>query len=210
MCRWLKWDGTGRDRRFIDPEEHRIFFLRQYISGGGYEKSETNQLILNLKKSPNAPDRQLYYKNKAIDKFASELQRLIGKTKQRVAVTWIPTSKAKNDPEYDNRLSKVVRRACVGVPNLVPTEFFISKSTVAPLHDGGERNPINISRNWGICDVDLEDCKGVYIIDDVLTTGSSMRAAIDLTIENFGDIRIVGIVWAFAIDDPNPLENFVD
>ena len=206
----MKWDGTGRDRRFIDPEEHSIFFLRQYISGGGYDKSETNQLILNLKKSPNVPRGQLYYKNQAIEKFASELQRLIGKTKQRAAVTWIPTSKAKSDPEHDNRLYQVVSRACAGIPNLIPTELFISKSTVASLHNGGERNPINISRNWDICDADLGGCKGVYIIDDVLTTGSSMRAAIDLTRENFDNISVAGIVWAFAVDDPNPFGDIVD
>lgn len=210
MCRWMRWDGTGRDRPFLDHKCHRIYFLRQYISRGGYKKSDTNQLILNFKKKPNVSEAQLHYKNKAITTFSIELRSIISKLKVKTALTWIPSSKAKDDPEYDDRLYRVAKIACHGLEKVIPMEFFSLEESVTSLHDGGIRNPETISGKWIYCCPDTINFSAICIIDDVLTTGASMRAAMNKIRLHICDIPIIGIVWALAIDDPNPFEDAAD
>ena len=77
----MQWDGTGRERYFLDQQKDYILFMRQYISHGGFSRSETNQLIYNLKKSPTVPANQLHYKKQAIQRFAIDLSKILASLK---------------------------------------------------------------------------------------------------------------------------------
>ncbi|MDR3319472.1 MAG: hypothetical protein LBS77_00570 [Desulfovibrio sp.] len=78
-----------------------------------YQKGESNQLILHFKKSVDAPDSQLVYKNQAINHFAAELTGLFANPQPvKTCLTWIQPSKAKSDPLYDNRLKLVAKAVC--------------------------------------------------------------------------------------------------
>lgn len=211
MSKWMQWDGTGRERYFLDQQKDYILFMRQYISHGGFSRSETNQLIYNLKKSPTVPANQLHYKKQAIQRFAIDLSKILASLKVDTAVTWIPPSKCKTDPEYDDRLYQVIQRSCQIATSLdntnektviTPVDFFSTVNTVTSLHFGGTRNPELISQNWEYKSPDLSSYKLILVVDDVLTTGASMRAAFD-QIALHSDLPVAGIVWAFVIDDPD-------
>jgi hypothetical protein len=198
----MEWDGTGRRTRpFIDPSTHAVFYYRQYIAGGGYQKSESNQLITNLKKRITAPESELYYKEKAIDKFVDELVGLLkSDTQTPTCMTWIPPSKVKGDPEYDDRMEQVVHKACRKL-NFTALETFQNKKSRPQLHYGNTRNPYDIAKNLQWCDSSLQKFDELFIVDDVLTTGASFRAMHDLIHEKYPSLQIVGLFWAITVDE---------
>ena len=75
------------------------FYAREYVSGGGYDRSETNQLIYNLKKPVSHRGMKDWpYKGKAIRQFATELAALLT---GEYTVTCIPSSKPRDHTDYD-------------------------------------------------------------------------------------------------------------
>lgn len=203
MCRWTLWDGTGRTRWHLTQGQHQVYFYRQYISRAGFNRCETNQLITNLKKSPSASRVELYYKNQAIQQFSQELCSLFSTINYNMKVTWIPSSKAPDDPEYDDRLIRVVQNTCSRNNYLEAAEVFTRSESSVPLHGGGERNPDKIAEEWEMNSRVLNGCNYICIVDDVLTTGASFRAAHDLIVAAHPGIFVFGAIWAFTIDDPD-------
>jgi hypothetical protein len=91
------------------------FFLREYTKGGGYQASETNQLIINLKKEPKYRGTPSWkYKARAIAKCATELRSALLNYLNGWTVVPIPPSKAKDDPGHDDRLFQVGQALCAG------------------------------------------------------------------------------------------------
>ncbi|MDR1658894.1 MAG: phosphoribosyltransferase [Desulfovibrio sp.] len=201
MCRWTKWDGSGRERWYLDHSSHHVFYFRHYISGAGYQKSESNQLILNFKKGINAPESQLYYKNRAIERFAEDILILVKRLKNPCYMTWIPPSKAKNDDLYDDRVKKVVERVCERMKNISPVELVENILTRDSLHGGNLRDPNEIASNWRWISYNLDKYRQAIIVDDVLTTGASFKALHDLIRARGFSGRINGVFWAFVMDD---------
>ena len=111
-------DNLNRGDHFYLTPEDQCMFLREYTTGGGWQHSDSNQLILNLKKSPSlrltAP-KQHYWKERAIDQAAGELRQALNlPSLSGITFVPIPPSKSKTDPEYDDRLEtsrllKIVR-----------------------------------------------------------------------------------------------------
>ena len=205
MCKWIKWDGTGRSRPFLDENFDNIYYMLQYISHGRYDSCETNQKIQNLKKKPNRPSNELYYKNEAIHEFAHDLASILTDVKKPCYITWIPPSKANTDEEYDDRIEQVVRLACEQSREMIPVEIFKRNSSAQSLHTGGQRNPHTISSNWDFIapTPNNPDIKDVIVVDDVITTGATMRAAFDLISSALPDVTKIGIAWAIVIDNPD-------
>jgi predicted amidophosphoribosyltransferase len=203
MIKFIRWENLGTlNREFIDSNVHKIYYLRQYVAGAGYERSETNSLINNLKKPVDSPKNQLHYKNLAIKKFASEL--IEGFTQFSTAVpiimTWIPPSKCKDDPKHDDRIKRVVNIVC-NKTGFIPLEVFENHTSREPLHSGHARNPLLISKNLVWCNLELKNCKIIFIIDDILTTGSTFRAIHDKIHDKFPHISVWGFFWAIAVHD---------
>ncbi len=91
---------------------NRCFYMGEYTARGGFAASETNQLILNLKKPMerrHLPD--WHYKGRAINTAADDLKRLLGRNGiDALTFVPVPPSKAKADPAYDDRLSQILQR----------------------------------------------------------------------------------------------------
>jgi hypothetical protein len=67
------------DHSYLESTD-RCYFLREYTPGGGFEASDTNNLVLNLKKDPKHRGQPAWpYKLRAIDQCATELRQALGK-----------------------------------------------------------------------------------------------------------------------------------
>lgn len=91
----------------------QCYFLREYTAGRGYAGSETNHLILNLKKPPDRRGKPEWrYKERAIEQVAREFRASVNLSAlRRVTLVPMPPSKAKSDPLYDDRMLQVLRAA---------------------------------------------------------------------------------------------------
>ena len=89
----------------------QCYFLREYTAGRGYAGSETNRLILNLKKPPDRRGKPEWrYKQRAIEQVAREFRASVNLSAlRRVTLVPMPPSKAKDDPLYDDRMLQVLR-----------------------------------------------------------------------------------------------------
>lgn len=175
------------------------YYARDYISkAGGFNRCITNSAILNFKKSPIADGQQ--YRTQAINLFAQEAQLLIDcKDNKTFTVTAIPSSKSKDDPNYDNRFEDFfnvlrVLRPCIKVQ--WPVRI---KNSTDPTHLAkGIRDPKIIASNYiyhGLTS-DLPD--SLLVFDDVLTTGAHFRAFKDFIRSSGYAGNVYGIFWAKA------------
>jgi len=76
--RLTKIDELTRSDHFHITEDDECYYLREYTSGSGYQFSDTNQLISNLKKGVDRRDRPEYqHKTRAMAVSANELRATI-------------------------------------------------------------------------------------------------------------------------------------
>ena len=97
-------------------EDDICFYLGDYTPRGGYDCSDVNQLIANLKKSINRREMDDYrYKLSAIDQCASMIKDVLDDIlKQKTAsiiIIPIPPSKSKDHELYDNRMIDIATKA---------------------------------------------------------------------------------------------------
>jgi hypothetical protein len=111
VVRLSQIDALTRGDHVYLGEPDQVYFLREYTSRVGYTHSETNRLILNLKKSIETRGTpQWSYKEKAIDQLGRELRSVINPEFVKTAV-WVPVppSKAIQHTHYDDRMTRVLR-----------------------------------------------------------------------------------------------------
>ena len=134
-------------------------------------------MILNFKAGPAVCARQgarRRHKQQAIATLAAALRRAIPLS-QALRWTWMPVapSKAPADPEYDDRLVRVLR-AAYGIELDLRAVFTQASSTPGD-HAGPERLDLAALRAITRLDTRLlhEPAReqGIVVFDDVLTTG---------------------------------------
>lgn len=101
---------TRPDHYYLDPDDE-CYFLGEYTARQGYAYSATNDLILNLKKTPDRRGRPEWrHKERAIVVAARALKNAFMRSWLRSATfVPIPPSKARNDPMYDDRMSRLIQ-----------------------------------------------------------------------------------------------------
>jgi len=200
MIKWQQWDGTGGNRPHLRLGTDSLFYARQYHTGEGYKGGETNQKITNLKKKVDSSNSELYYKGEAIKSFATEVLYLLSKVRKNFYIASIPTSKCKDDPLYDNRLEKVISLICQSNTYARSIYCLKKKYSTTPLHHGGTRNPDDITNSWDYYPPPVDpSIAHIIFLDDMLTTGATMRAAFDLVTQNSPELKPIGLVWALAV-----------
>ena len=97
---------TRLDHYYRDPDDE-CYSLGEYTARQGYAYSDTSDLILNLKKTPDRRGRPEWrHKERTIIVAAKAPKNAFMKSWLRSATfVPIPPSKAKNDPMYDDRMS---------------------------------------------------------------------------------------------------------
>lgn len=207
--RWRKTDESVILAHCPDHEQGFLFYARTYTAGQGYQYSETNQLILNLKIRQDDVKRnsqRLQYKQRAIQQFAKEVTALLRdqlEPESSLILVPMPPSKERSDPEYDDRVEQVTKAVAASIEGVSWLPLIHMTKSIESYHlrsDG--RNPDDI---YVAMQLDEEIAKHyesnsiIALIDDVLTSGAHFTAARRHIQERFPDATVVGIFWAKAV-----------
>ncbi|SCB35987.1 hypothetical protein GA0061099_1005405 [Bradyrhizobium yuanmingense] len=188
-------DHNRPDHHYLTAEDSCIF-LYEYTRGMGFAHSETNSLILNLKKKKNSGG--YHWKADAIAKCAAAIGPALNPLWLAEAVLVpVPPSKAKTDEFYDDRMTRVCKAIVSTVPIDVREIVYQIQSTDA-VHDGNRLSPAELRNNYKI-DENLcspGDPKYIGIVDDMLTAGAHFRAMKDILKARFPTSIITGIFIA--------------
>ena len=157
---------------------------------------QTNQLIFNLKKSPDRRGRAEWrYKEQAIRDVARALRAAI-KQEYLDTITFvpIPPSKVKADPLYDDRMTRVLE-AIRPEPPLDIRELIAQTASTQAAHEGEHRpSPSEMETRYAVDVVLAYPPHIIFIVDDMLTTGAHFRAAKSLLTSQFPELQW----WAFS------------
>jgi len=206
-------DLTHPDHHYLSTEDI-CCFLDEYTARGGYSFSATNRLISNFKKPA---DRRRYrdewqYKERAIKESAAAFGCALKKAEW---VEWldaatlipIPPSKAKTDPLYDDRLTRMLH-TIRPQPPLDIRELILQKASTAAAHCSDTRpRPETLEALYEI-DQDLITPLPhvIGLFDDVLTTGAHFKAAQSLLNKTFPGVNVIGFFIARRVPGTMDIE----
>ena len=125
-----------------------------------------------------------------------------------VNVSFIPTSKSKKDPKYDDRFELVrekLLKKFKGDSRFLfenPIEILNSREQSSMTDEiRGERYVQKLKNNFLRVWDHSKNPDFFLVFDDVITTGSQFRAYSDFVLENMKNPpRIIGRLWAKAIE----------
>lgn len=191
MKRLQKIDELSLPNHCNICEDDECYFIISYTSGKGYNYNHENSLISNLKKGMDKKGKPEWgYKIKAIKECARYLKEvdIPSAFSKNITLVPIPPSKAKSDPEYDDRLSQVLHEAFGDELDI--RELIIQKESTQSSHTSDEkRDPKKIAQNYEINEVEAKEVKNCIILfDDVLTTGAHFKAAKSVLLESFPNL----------------------
>lgn len=204
---WKKLSDVFNGRPYFleNDDLNNCYIAREYISRGGYNISDTNNLVQNFKMGCNVEDKRLYYRTNAIKQFANELLELFRSDnfkKQTIIV--IPSSKIKSDPKYDDRMDKVCE--------ILKENEDIQIQIIEPIRrkqSRQARHTSDIRRNidteyqeleW-ISNDALSQGVTVILLDDIITSGASFKACQKIITEHWSDVNIIGVFWAVTVSN---------
>jgi len=188
----------------LDPNDH-CFYWRKYTTKKGYAFGETNQLIKNFG-IPVTATHRLSHKQKAIEQIAKEFTQIATKdsTYQDYTFIPIPTSKGRYNPDYDDRLLKLLNRISeLKKIKMDIRELIIQPSSTQQAHTRSPKKRLAIAE---LCDIyivqnDLLNPppKKIIIFDDVLTKGSHFKAMESILRKHYPNVPISGLFIARSI-----------
>lgn len=216
-------DLTRSEHSYVSSSDCCIY-LREYTAGKGYSHSETNQLIYNLKKTPDRRGRPEYtWKERALQQCAREISDGLNPDWLKTAtLVPIPPSKVKGDPAHDDRILQVLEqivRLRYGSIRVDVRELVLQRANRPASHESAVRlKPYEHKANYIINEPLATPLPvSIGLFDDVLTSGSQFKAAQSLLQDRFGAIPIVGVFVArrelgstISEDDEGPDYDFED
>lgn len=218
----LTWiDETNRGEHHFLEEDDQCLFFGEFNSGKGWRGGPTNQLIANLKRkptqiaaSPNSQQLQ-YYKKKAINEVALAVRKQFSAEQvTRVTFVPVPPSKVPGDPDYCDRLERILRQAfprSMGYAGLDVRLLLHQKKSTVPDHlSGGSR--LRYEELLDITELDKSQLaypvrKLIILFDDVLTSGKHYKVGKTRIQEHLLGQKVIGLFIARAIH-PNPFDEF--
>jgi len=201
---------TRQDHSYLAPEDS-CFFLGEYTARKGYAYSDTNNLIINLKKDASRRGKPEWrYKEMAIAASSDALTRAINdRWLEEATFVPIPPSKAKDDPMFDDRMTQVL--SGINRPNPVDCrELIFQQRSTDAVHETDQRMaPDEIYTLYEINeDSRLPKPSRIVLCDDVLTTGAHFKAAQRILSEAYPDVPIVGCFIARRVPEAIDVEDF--
>ncbi|MEM9447820.1 MAG: hypothetical protein AAGA75_04730 [Cyanobacteria bacterium P01_E01_bin.6] len=185
-------------------ENLKLYYARTYTSRAGFDCSETNQLITNLKIRPSETHR-LHYKKRAIQRFANEVIDGLALQKSPIVLVPMPPSKTPTHPDYDDRIDKVAQLVSNALDQVYYSPLIYRTVDVNAHHIGKSRNPHKIYDHFSIDEAlasNIAETKCLVMLDDILTSGAHFTAAKAKLQRRFPNNEIGGLFWAKA-EDPD-------
>ena len=192
-------------RHLTDADD--CYFIGEYTASQGYSYSPTNHLISNFKKTMDRCERPEWrYKDQAIQDAAAAFRKALApKDLDRWTFVPIPPSKAKSDPLYDDRLTRMLG-AIRSKPPLDVRELVVQTESTDPVHVGDvvRLAPEEIQALYRIDETLTEPAPDtIAVVDDILTTGAHFRAAKSVLSTHFPETsKIIGLFIARTVQVP--------
>jgi len=187
-------DKARQDHHYLTSDDDCFYFI-EYTSHKPFNYSKANSFINNLKKSPETRKTwQWRHKLRAINVAAKTLLR-------EFPDDWIsdstfvpvPPSKAKDHPEYDDRMIQILGKLDVDVRELVH-----QKKSMEATHVSEDRHSVDdLVENY---EIDEDQCEPtpthIVIVDDMVTAGAHFRAMCTVLGNRFPGVPISGVFLA--------------
>ena len=209
--RFTKIDDLTRSDHYYLTADDNCYFIGEYTARRGYAYSPTNSLIVNFKKTMDRRRRSEWqYKEQAIQQAADAFRIALNqKALDRLTFVPVPPSKAKEDPLYDNRLTRMLRAIRVS-PALDIRELVVQTESTDAVHSSGRRpQPGNMEELYRVdvaSTVPLPEV--IAVVDDILTTGAHFRAMKSALSTCFPATPIIGLFIARRVPDTADFRDF--
>jgi hypothetical protein len=194
------------------PDHHRLshedecYFIGEYTAGKGYDHSNTNQFIYNLKKGVHRrglPD--YWHKDEAIRRGAHELRRSLNPDfLERATFVPVPPSYSQHDPLYDDRILQVLKLIA---PSADVRELVRQTESTSSAHlaAGQGQDRLGPQELYDVYEIESSVCEPaptvLAVVDDVLTTGAHFKAMKWILQERFPGVHVVGLFMARRVPD---------
>jgi len=198
-------DDSTVGEHFSLTDSDRCYYIWEYTARKGYDFSPANQLVFNLKIKPSAiaktPARNRH-KMESIAHAGNALRTLITRefVETRATFVPIPCSKAANDPDYDDRLPRVLAHAFQGWNADVREMLRLTQSTPAD-HESVDRltfdGLLRITELTKPVKAALRPV--IVIVDDVLNSGKHFKVAQSLIKARCSNAEIRGVFLARCV-----------
>ena len=184
---------------YLNPNDD-CYYIHEYTASEGYAHSEANNLILNLKIRPTET-RRLSHKRNAIKTCIEDLTALMApgirkNGPETYTVTAIPPSRVSGDPDYDDRMQQIAKgfafNTGIHYAEIVRQSESYTASHSAPI--GSRKRPEELINIYSI--VDSPPSQYVFILDDVLVTGSHYSAYRDILLATYPNLKVIGLFIA--------------
>ena len=212
--RLTKIDDLMRCDHVYLSEDDECYFIGEYTARIGYAYSATNQLVLNFKKTM---DRRGFpewrYKGRAIGEAAAALRTALepmgAEALNSLTFVPVPPSKAKDDPLYDDRLTRMLNLIRPD-PRLDVREIIAQKYSTDAVHSSDVRpGPDEVEAMYEIDEgLTQPEPDVIVIVDDVLTTGAHFRAVQTVLSTRFPAVKIIGLFIARRVPDTSDFDDF--
>jgi hypothetical protein len=210
LLRLSKIDSQNRgDHSQLDvSDEGHVFYWREYTAWKDYSFSETNNRIKNFKITPAAkranPSRGRHKEN-ALQLLAGEVAKFIIPTvvQHGGTIVPIPPSKIVGDPDHDDRIMRLLQRACLDHQPVDVRPIIVHDQNVAADHEGTTR--LTFSERLKLTYLEaalLPMPKWVVIFDDVITNGTHYKVAKHLLSAAWPGVPITGVFIARRVQPP--------
>ena len=198
-------DDSVRSEHFRLCKEHQCYFLGEYTSREGFDYSATNELIMNLKKEMDRKEMDEWqYKGKAIENLARSFSMAFSKFDPKeylniATLVPIPSSKARSNPLYDDRMTKVLKLISPESGELDIRELLYQLETFESTHLTESTRPTSDDMESRY-HIDERLVTGrmseIALFDDVITTGAHFVGAKRVLLKQFPNATIRGFFAA--------------
>ena len=203
--RLTKVDDLTRPDHWYLTADDACYFIGEYTAYRGYAHSDTNHLIFNFKKMMDRRGRPEWrYKEQAIRTAAAAFRRTLNpEALDRLTFVPIPPSKAKGDPLYDDRLTRMLGSIRPSPP-LDIRELIVQTVSTDAVHVRDVRPaPEQVQALYRIDETLTEPVRDIIaVVDDILTTGAHFRAAKSVLSTYFPETSIIGLFIARIVPVP--------
>jgi predicted amidophosphoribosyltransferase len=191
----------------LNPNDVCLYFGEK-TSGPGvkFDHSVANQLVFNFKKPmERAGQADWKWKLAAIRQSAAMFARAFGPRFSEITFVPAPASKPPGHPMHDPRLMQMLsqmRNASGETAHI--REAIRQPSERQPAHAGGPR--LTVTQLRALYEFDEDQCRDmrrtIFVVDDVLTNGTTFRVMSDMLKARFPSSGVVGAFIARNVHPP--------